>query len=268
MGKSQFHMLKSRLAGVEAVCADTAHSFPRHTHDRFGIGMIDRGAQRSLSGRGTVEASAGDVITVNPGEVHDGMPVDDGGRAWRMLYIDCSAISVALADTSEDRMREREFALPATNDLKLRRLFDRLFYSVTSGSGSSALLCEELLLRLVNAAMPEERTSASIGVAGPVGRARDLIDDDPARVVTLADLARECGLSRFQLVRGFAEATGLTPHAYLIQRRIALARRLIADGEALAATAAVCGFADQSHMTRLFVRLYGISPGAYARAVR
>jgi AraC-like DNA-binding protein len=71
-------------------------------------------------------------------------------------------------------------------------------------------------------------------------------------------------VSRFQLVRSFARNTGLTPHAYLVQRRVLLARRLIAGGTALADAAAASGFADQSHMTRVFVRKYGMAPGAFA----
>ncbi|HTN99015.1 MAG TPA: helix-turn-helix transcriptional regulator, partial [Nordella sp.] len=76
-----------------------------------------------------------------------------------------------------------------------------------------------------------------------------------------------CGLSKFQLLRGFCKATGLTPHAYLVQRRVALARTLIAGRLPLAEAALTAGFADQSHMTRLFVRTYGVSPGLYAEAV-
>jgi len=68
------------MRGVEAVAADSGHTFPRHTHGQFGIGIVDRGAQKSFSGRGTVEAGAGDVITVNPLEVHDGTPIGDAGR--------------------------------------------------------------------------------------------------------------------------------------------------------------------------------------------
>lgn len=74
-------------------------------------------------------------------------------------------------------------------------------------------------------------------------------------------------MSRFQLLRGFAAATGLTPHAYLMQRRLHLARCLIQTGVPLAQAAAEAGFADQSHMTRLFSRCYGVTPAAYARAV-
>jgi AraC-like DNA-binding protein len=82
----------------------------------------------------------------------------------------------------------------------------------------------------------------------------------------LLDLARETGLSRFQVLRGFVRVTGLTPHAYQVQRRVALARGLIARGRPLAEVAATCGFADQSHMTRQFVRIYGVSPGMVATA--
>lgn len=50
------------------------HIFPRHSHDQFGVGVIDFGAQHSWSGIGRVDASAGDIIMVNPGEMHDGEP--------------------------------------------------------------------------------------------------------------------------------------------------------------------------------------------------
>ncbi len=45
MKPGQFRMFRSSIAGIEAVAAETGHSFPRHTHDQFGIGVIERGAQ-------------------------------------------------------------------------------------------------------------------------------------------------------------------------------------------------------------------------------
>ena len=95
-----------------------------------------------------------------------------------------------------------------------------------------------------------------------------MIDADPSAHLTLTRLAQEAGLSKFQLLRAFCKATGFTPHAYLMQRRIALARRLIAARTPLAEAALAAGFADQSHMTRSFVRRYGVSPKRYAEAVR
>lgn len=65
-------------------------------------------------------------------------------------------------------------------------------------------------------------------------------------------------------MRGFVRLTGLTPHAYVMQRRLDQARGLIRQGSALADAATEAGFADQSHMHRVFVARHGFTPGAYA----
>ncbi|MEQ9333433.1 AraC family transcriptional regulator [Thalassobaculum sp.] len=266
MSRGGFRMLRCAMPGVEAVEAASRHSFARHTHDRFGIGMIHRGAQRSLSGRGTVEAGAGDVITVNPGEVHDGMPIGEGGRAWRILYFEPALVAHAGDEQTEGDGGSYEFASPVISGGGVGRRLAALFAALTTGA--EALRGEELLpplLATLGASMPARTDRA---VPDRIAGARSRIDDDPAAPVTLAELARSCDLSRFQLIRAFTRATGLTPHAYQVQRRTDLARRLIAAGTPLAQAAADSGFADQSHMTRVFARRFGLSPGAYAQAVR
>jgi len=99
-----------------------------------------------------------------------------------------------------------------------------------------------------------------------VAGARERLDSDRAAAVSLETLATACGIGRFRMVRVFARATGLTPHAYQLQRRTELARRLIAGGTPLAEAAMEAGFADQSHMTRNFTRRYGYTPGAWLAA--
>lgn len=91
---------------------------------------------------------------------------------------------------------------------------------------------------------------------------------DPLRPPSLAELAALAGASRFQLLRRFAAVHGCTPHAWLVQQRAERARALIAQGQPLADTAASCGFADQSHMSRQFTRQFGFTPGAWQRAAR
>jgi AraC-like DNA-binding protein len=137
----------------------------------------------------------------------------------------------------------------------------------TPAGAQASVAREEMMLMLLAEVMRDGNGFVADPIPAPISAARNLIDDDPAAAITLADLARESGLSRFQVLRGFVRATGLTAHAYILQRRIAAARRLIAQGRPLAEAALDSGFADQSHMTRMFVRTYGISPGAYAEAV-
>ncbi|CAM5773461.1 AraC family transcriptional regulator [Labrys miyagiensis] len=265
IARNRFSMRRCFMPGVEAVEADTSHSFPRHVHEQHGIGVMMRGAQRSASGRGPVEAGAGDMITVNPGEVHDGVPLDGEARRWTMLYFDPALMGRSVADLSEDRSGTFEFTQPVISDRPPADLFRSLFAAMTEDLPATGMRREETLLMLLER-IRCERVDRSAPAAA-VALARAMIDDDPAAPLALADLARESGLSRFQLVRGFARTLGLTPHAYLMQRRVHLARRLVASGVSLAEAAVASGFADQSHMTRQFSRVYGISPGAYAAAV-
>ncbi|MBK5565757.1 AraC family transcriptional regulator [Ensifer sp. SSB1] len=268
MTKGQFRMLRSATAGIDAVEAESRHSFARHTHDQFGIGLIYQGAQKSLSGRGVVEAGAGDMITVNPGEVHDGAPIGDAGRSWRMLYFDPSVIAAAAEDISQGRSDAAEFASPAFKDADAANQFRALFATITDPTTENeAIRREERLLLLLASVLATGRPEYQERPA-TVTAAKTMIDDDPTAAITLADLATEARLSRFQLVRNFASAVGLTPHAYIVQRRIDLARRLIGEGTPLAEAAFAAGFADQSHMTRVFVSKYGLSPGLYAEARR
>jgi AraC-like DNA-binding protein len=107
----------------------------------------------------------------------------------------------------------------------------------------------------------------SSGPSPCVAKALQRVDSAPDTPVSLAELAALSGVSRFQLLRGFAREVGVTPHAYLVQRRVRLARQLLADGQTPAQAAVQAGFADQSHMTRAFVRQLGITPGRYRAAI-
>ncbi|QIB33630.1 helix-turn-helix transcriptional regulator [Ancylobacter pratisalsi] len=97
-----------------------------------------------------------------------------------------------------------------------------------------------------------------------VSRAKEMLLADAEGTVLIADIADACGISRSHFIRGFREATGATPHQWLLVQRIERALvLLIASRLPLAEIAAQCGFSDQSHMTRLLTRLTGASPGIW-----
>lgn len=253
------------LPGVEAMALRSDHVFPRHTHDGFGLGVMTEGAQRSWSGIGEVEALPGDVIAVNPGEVHDGTPLG-GARAWRILYLEPEVMRREAEEVGEDHP---EIARPAVHDPVLAALLMRLF-DLAAAPQADPLALEEALLRAVAAVtLRHGARRRPVGGAHPaISAARRRLDEAPELPVTLGELAGMARLSRFQLLRGFRHETGLTPHAYLLQRRVRLARRLILQGAPLAEAAAGAGFADQSHLTRAFARQYGVTPGQYRAARR
>jgi AraC-like DNA-binding protein len=133
------------------------------------------------------------------------------------------------------------------------------------------LAVDEAILRAVDALRPHLQPGPTTRVHdraehASVRRARRHLRERWNQRVPLEELAAVAGLSRFELVRRFRSETGLTPHAFQVNLRIARARALLTEGVTPAAVAADCGFADQPHLTRTFKRAVGVTPGRYARA--
>jgi AraC-like DNA-binding protein len=97
---------------------------------------------------------------------------------------------------------------------------------------------------------------------------RDRLADEMTEPPSLAALAAEQGLSRYQLLRAFRTTMGIPPYAWLAQHRVHRARRLLESGLRPAEVASVVGFADQAHLTRWFRRVLGVTPAAYRNSVQ
>lgn len=264
----------SPWAGLYGTQIDSAREFGRHWHATYGLGLLERGAQSSASGRGQVDARAGDLITTNPGEVHDGRPLG-GARRWRMLYLDpqlmhsmsapCVAPSLASAGSLE-------LVRPVIRDARLQGLLLRLFarldrWNQGQAHDDATLACEEALVQVCAQLLERHSTQAPApAVSADLARVRERLADDPQRAPSLDELAAPFGLTKYQLLRRFQRAYGLPPHAWLVQQRVERARDLIRRGRSLTDAAADSGFADQSHMTRAFARQFGFTPGAWQRA--
>jgi AraC family transcriptional regulator len=99
-------------------------------------------------------------------------------------------------------------------------------------------------------------------------RVTDLMEADLSADVTLSDLASACGLSVSYFARAFRQSMGQPPHQWLLAQRIARARTLMSSpGVPLADVALACGFADQSHFTRVFKNVVGASPAHWRRSL-
>jgi len=97
-------------------------------------------------------------------------------------------------------------------------------------------------------------------------RAKEFLMKHAGDDISIAAAAAECGLSRSYFIKAFKETTGTTPHKWLLQHRVQQAKQLLAEDKIpIAEIAAACGFADQSHLTRVFSNAFGIPPGAWRR---
>ncbi len=98
-------------------------------------------------------------------------------------------------------------------------------------------------------------------------RVTAFIDGHLDAELSIATLSALVGLSAQHFSQSFRRTTGLPPHRYIIEQRVARARHLLieTDGCCLAEIALACGFADQSHFTTAFRKSTGMSPGFYRR---
>jgi transcriptional regulator GlxA family with amidase domain len=99
-----------------------------------------------------------------------------------------------------------------------------------------------------------------------LNRACSYIAENLGERFTLDDLARQAGVSRFHFARLFRVSMGESPMAYLLKSRIERAKQmLLQDDRPVCEIAAALGFCDQSHLTRTFRRLTGLTPREFAR---
>lgn len=100
-------------------------------------------------------------------------------------------------------------------------------------------------------------------------RAKEFMDANLERCVTLVEIAETCGLSISHFSRAFRNSTGRAPHRWLLERRVAAAKALLSGGEiGLAEISSACGFSDPSHFSRVFLKIVGESPAAWRRSHR
>lgn len=249
------------------------HRYAPHRHDTFVISVILSGAE-GFEARGARHiAGPGRLVFLNPDELHDGHALGEHYR-YNALYPSAAMMREAAAELAGDPaavVGEPAFDDLVVDDPLLAARFVALFRMLEKGADPQA--AEETLVGTLALAIARHarlvRAAPDVsGEPATVARVMALIDEAPEAEHTLASLAAAAGLSRYHFIRVFRRATGQTPHAYLVTRRVNRARALLAAGEDPASVAAACGFADQSHLTRTFKRVVGVTSGRYARALR
>jgi AraC family transcriptional regulator len=147
-------------------------------------------------------------------------------------------------------------------------LADALRRPGTHAAQYADAIADTLALHVLRSAapLPPPRVAGGLPTCA-LRRVQDRVEAGLANRLTIDDLARETGLSSYHFSRAFRATTGLTPHRYVLERRIARAKALLRDSDMpIAEVALSVGFSSQTHLTDCFRRLVGTSPGEYRRA--
>jgi AraC-like DNA-binding protein len=186
---------------------------------------------------------------------------------YRSFYLEEHALQDVLTGLGADRLPG--FARNVVPDRDLIR--DFLTLHRTLEAPDDPLRRRELLVgtfgRLVRRyGSPGARVALPPRDRALLARAVRVMRERHAEPVTLPELAGAAGLTQFQLIGLFRRGTGLTPHAYLTQLRLDVARERLRSAAPIAEAALTAGFYDQAALTRHFKRRFGITPLQFAQA--
>ncbi|MGL4766638.1 MAG: AraC family transcriptional regulator [Formosimonas sp.] len=236
------------VADGRAVC------YELHSHDVFAIGAITAGACDYWHIKSRQTIAAGTVVLMNPHEAHACNPLLNQPWSYVMLYVDMAWL------------RDLGFATPfdacMSNDETVLAALLTLHATLSNEHTTSAVKRRALVdfFTLLHRTLPHEPPKPH---NAKLIRAAEFIDAQYANPVRLTDVCVAANLSAAHLVRAFKTQYGMTPHAYLINRRINHAQKQLKQGDSIAQVAHQLGFADQAHFQRRFKRATAATPEQY-----
>lgn len=251
----------AQLPGVELYHAYISrYAFEPHTHEAFGIGVIEAGAERFRYRGSQYVAPVHSVVTMNPDELHTGEAETAEGWRYRMIYLEPDLLEEVTG------IRHWWFADVTRHDPQRSWLIGRQIHALWHTD--DPLAQKGLLLDMIDTFQPLACHAPVLPEgAHRFDRVREYLYDNYMHPITLDDLANVAALSPWHFQRQFKAHFHVTPHQMLMAIRLWRAKEFLTHGMPAADVAAVTGLTDQSHLTRAFTQRYGITPVRYQKQV-
>jgi AraC-like DNA-binding protein len=234
------------------------HAYPVHTHTVWTLLILDDGVLQYDLDRHEHGTLRSQVVLLPPHVPHNGRTAAPQGFRKRVLYLPEDALGADLIGPATDQ--------PTLMDPLLCQRIGTLHDTLAAAGDeleaqSRFALIVERLGKHVRRDLRPAPPRPGRGLADDL---RDLLDARVVAGLPLEEAALLLHADPTHLIRAFTRRFSLPPHQYLTGRRVELARKLLLSGRPAAAVATEAGFYDQSHLTRHFKRMLGVSPGRYA----
>lgn len=237
-----------------------------HSHTQWSIGAITGGESTYQYREDLFHVRAGDLVLMNPEWVHSCNPIDNQPWAYLMLYVDTGWLT-------DLRFRAGLLPAPHWQDIATATLSEPIWYRRYCRMAECLMDAQRDLLdkqtevvEFLSDLMHELARQPVVQQPKAPDTLTELaryLDNHMAEDISLDTLCEISGYSAGHLIRAFRQYFGLTPHAYLLNRRIQLGRLELASGTPIAEAALNAGFADQPHFQRTFKRLMAATPNQY-----
>ncbi|MCZ0735834.1 helix-turn-helix domain-containing protein [Phreatobacter sp. AB_2022a] len=209
-----------------------------HYHEEVQVSVIWNGARDYLIGRRAVTLRPGEILVVPAGRPHHAQPTLGEHIRSVEFYLAPAALPAAL----RLHLAASDYLFADAPELREMRPADVAARLV-------AFLAKPSWHR-----QPAQPAAAGRLIGAVAGHRR------------ISEAAETAGLSREGFIRAFSREIGMTPHAWRINDRLNLGRRLLRAGEPVSDVAYAAGFSDQSHFGRSFLKLFGATPGQFRAA--
>ena len=262
------YWLGQGVRSVELIAADyIAQRFSPHWHAGFAIGAVTKSAQGFHTGGRTWIIGPGDLIVLNPGQIHDGYSLHQSGWSSRMAYVP-EATFACLAGAEYDRTIAMRFERPVVYSPALCRSFlEWHCLSESVGDLREHSLTAEVFAELQTLMRPSRPAPIPREPHGSVLRLREQLHVLAIEhCSTVSRLTAKLERSRTTSWRRIKDEFGLAPKPLLNQFRLMSAKEMLAHGCPVIEAALDCGYHDQAHLSRQFAAAYGMTPAQFRRA--
>jgi AraC-like DNA-binding protein len=257
------------LPGMAVVRFTSGVKLSRSVPEHFATALHLEGRSEWTRGRARWSTAPGTVALKIPGEVY-AERARHGRARFQVVIFDDALVEHARAALDRPLTAPEENALDG-GDPRVRPLavlHRRLLDADATPSALEHALCDAISALVELTSAPRGARFSRSAWSAAVARARALLDERLTETITLDELAAHARLDKYRLCRAFRDEVGLPPHAYVTHRRVSRAQGLLARGLSQAEVAVSVGLYDQSQLHRHFKRIVGLTPGAFARAVR
>lgn len=241
--------------------ADKAYALRKHSHDTLSLGFVEKGSSKILCHSLEFDLSLNQAILIPVDAIHLCEPLDPDKFKFRMLFVSPRWLYETFG--IEPGVFQAQTAFLSQEDLGRKTAF---FKDFETGQGqffdeTNAIFFIARLLFSTFRMEPAKDSPPTPKKA--MDQIKAYMDNHFTSDIQLTDLENLVEISKFSILRQFKKDFKLTPHAYLINKRINQAKNLLTKGQTVADTAVECGFFDQSHFVKTFKSFVGINPAAY-----
>ena len=258
----------SQLPYLELKYSTTFNECPqKHYHNMICILALKQGSAKFIVNEKELVLKKSRLIVINPNEVHYSI-CDEKNKDYYVIYINRDWYQVL-----QKQIFKTNNIIAIPNILDNLTISDEFFNLFTTLSEDTDVIEKELklldFLKTIFNEYIDEKVFLKIEETTKIAKEfKEYIEKNISSKLTLSSIAKELKVSPYHIIRICNQDFGLSANAYIVNKRVHRAKKLIGNGVDISEAAVEVGFYDQSHLTNVFKKVFAITPKAYQNDIK